>query len=140
MRNASKHVQRSFSGVETSSRRSLEPCGGARKAGPQAVGQPSVRLIDHPTSRAQQSGAVGLVIIAEEDTRTLLIHRISFEDIYQRQGGAQALRNAGASPRNSRLLTCSCCPWSIVFVLCPCSLALQWQMNHLSARHSLTAI
>jgi hypothetical protein len=35
----------------------------------------------------QQSGAVGLVIIAENDRRTLLIHRISFEDIYQRQGG-----------------------------------------------------
>lgn len=34
----------------------------------------------------EQSGAVGLVIIAENDRRTLLIHRISFEDIYQRQG------------------------------------------------------
>ena len=36
---------------------------------------------------SQSSGAVGLVIIAENDTRTLLIHRISFDDIYQRQGG-----------------------------------------------------
>lgn len=36
----------------------------------------------------QQSDSVGLVVISEEDTRTLLIHRISREDIYQRQGGA----------------------------------------------------
>ena len=35
----------------------------------------------------QQSDSVGLVVISEEDTRTLLIHRISREDIYQRQGG-----------------------------------------------------
>jgi len=34
---------------------------------------------------------VGLVVISEEDThRTLLIHRIALEDIYQRQGGAPA--------------------------------------------------
>lgn len=33
---------------------------------------------------------MGLVVISEEDThRTLLIHRISLEDIYQRQGGAR---------------------------------------------------
>uniref|UniRef100_A0A061R721 Protein phosphatase 4 regulatory subunit 3 n=1 Tax=Tetraselmis sp. GSL018 TaxID=582737 RepID=A0A061R721_9CHLO len=34
----------------------------------------------------EQSDSVGLVVISEEDTRTLLIHRISREDIYQRQG------------------------------------------------------
>mmetsp|Transcript_33791 Transcript_33791/g.107306 ORF Transcript_33791/g.107306 Transcript_33791/m.107306 type:complete len:340 (+) Transcript_33791:201-1220(+) len=34
----------------------------------------------------EQSDAVGLVVISEEDTSTLLIHRISREDIYQRQG------------------------------------------------------
>ena len=39
---------------------------------------------------AQQSNSVGLVVISEEDThRTLLIHRISLDDIYQRQGGAR---------------------------------------------------
>ena len=42
---------------------------------------PSVRVLP------QQSDSVGLVVISEEDTRTLLIHRISREDIYQRQGG-----------------------------------------------------
>ena len=36
----------------------------------------------------QQSDSLGLVVISEEDThRTLLIHRIVFEDIYYRQGG-----------------------------------------------------
>jgi len=34
----------------------------------------------------EQSNAAGLVVISEEDTSTLLIHRISREDIYQRQG------------------------------------------------------
>ena len=37
---------------------------------------------------AQQSGSLGLVVISESDSRTLLIHRICREDIYQRQGGA----------------------------------------------------
>jgi hypothetical protein len=40
-----------------------------------------------PAGNLQQSDSVGLVVISEEDTRTLLIHRISREDIYQRQGG-----------------------------------------------------
>jgi hypothetical protein len=31
--------------------------------------------------------AVGLVVIDEEDSKTLLIHRISSEEIYQRQEG-----------------------------------------------------
>ena len=36
----------------------------------------------------QQSDSLGLVVISEEDThRTLLIHRIVFDDIYFRQGG-----------------------------------------------------
>ena len=36
----------------------------------------------------QQSNTTGLVVISEEqDTRTLLIHEIQTEDIYQRQGG-----------------------------------------------------
>ena len=36
----------------------------------------------------QQSDSLGLVVISEEDThRTLLIHRIVFDDIYYRQGG-----------------------------------------------------
>jgi hypothetical protein len=48
---------------------------------------PSVRLLP------QQSDSVGLVVISEEDTRTLLIHRISREDIYQRQGGGWSLRS-----------------------------------------------
>ncbi|KAK3281899.1 hypothetical protein CYMTET_10332 [Cymbomonas tetramitiformis] len=34
----------------------------------------------------EQSDAAGLVVISEEDTSTLLIHRISREEIYQRQG------------------------------------------------------
>eukprot|EP00959_Pyramimonas_sp_CCMP1952_P086611 1811605-Pyramimonas_sp.AAC.2 len=34
----------------------------------------------------EQSDAAGLVVISEEDTSTLLIHRISRDDIYQRQG------------------------------------------------------
>lgn len=43
-----------------------------------------------PARAAQQSNSVGLVVISEEDThRTLLIHRISLDDIYQRQGGAR---------------------------------------------------
>lgn len=44
-----------------------------------------------------------MVIIAEEDTRTLLIHRISFEDIYQRQGGASSHRCPTFA-----VLTCPC--------------------------------
>lgn len=40
----------------------------------------------------QQSDSLGLVVISEEDThRTLLIHRIVFEDIYYRQGGESAV-------------------------------------------------
>lgn len=36
----------------------------------------------------QQSNTTGLVVIAEEqETRTLLIHEIQTQDIYQRQGG-----------------------------------------------------
>ena len=36
----------------------------------------------------QQSSTTGLVVISEEqDTRTLLIHEIQTQDIYQRQGG-----------------------------------------------------
>lgn len=31
---------------------------------------------------------MGLVVIDEEDTATLLVHRISADDIYQRQEGA----------------------------------------------------
>ena len=37
----------------------------------------------------QQSGSLGLVVISESDSRTLLLHRICREDIYQRQGGAR---------------------------------------------------
>lgn len=50
-------------------------------------------LISNPLSQlvcvpVQQSDSLGLVVISEEDThRTLLIHRIVFEDIYYRQGG-----------------------------------------------------
>ncbi len=37
----------------------------------------------------QQSNTTGLVVISEEqDTRTLLIHEIQTQDIYQRQGGS----------------------------------------------------
>jgi len=43
---------------------------------------------------------VGLVVISEEDThRTLLIHRIALEDIYQRQGGAPARRRRPGAAR-----------------------------------------
>ena len=35
----------------------------------------------------QQSDSVGLVVVSEEDQQPLLVHRISREDIYQRQGG-----------------------------------------------------
>lgn len=38
----------------------------------------------------QQSNTRGLIVISEDqDTRTLLIHEIQSQDIYQRQGGAQ---------------------------------------------------
>lgn len=37
----------------------------------------------------QQSNTRGLIVISEDqDTRTLLIHEIQSQDIYQRQGGA----------------------------------------------------
>lgn len=36
----------------------------------------------------QRSDAVGLVVIDEEDNQTLLVHRISADDIYRRQEGA----------------------------------------------------
>lgn len=35
----------------------------------------------------QRSDAVGLVVIDEEDNQTLLVHRISADDIYRRQEG-----------------------------------------------------
>ena len=35
----------------------------------------------------QRSDAVGLVVIDEDDNGTLLVHRISADDIYQRQEG-----------------------------------------------------
>jgi hypothetical protein len=35
----------------------------------------------------QRSEAVGLVVIDEEDNQTLLVHRISADDIYRRQEG-----------------------------------------------------
>ncbi|CAI7826830.1 unnamed protein product [Closterium sp. NIES-54] len=35
----------------------------------------------------QRSDAIGLVVIDEEDNATLLVHRISADDIYQRQEG-----------------------------------------------------
>lgn len=36
----------------------------------------------------QRSDAVGLLVIDEEDNQTLLVHRISADDIYRRQEGA----------------------------------------------------
>ena len=42
----------------------------------------------------QQSGSLGLIVISESDSRTLLIHRICREDIYQRQGGATLLTSS----------------------------------------------
>lgn len=37
---------------------------------------------------AQQADAMGLIIVSEdENTRTLLIHKISLQDIYTRSGG-----------------------------------------------------
>ena len=47
-------------------------------------------LSPHPAPApplSQQSNAAGLVVISEEDTRTLLIHRISADAIYVRSGG-----------------------------------------------------
>lgn len=38
----------------------------------------------------QRSDAVGLVVIDEEDNQTLLVHRISADDIYRRQEGIYA--------------------------------------------------
>lgn len=35
----------------------------------------------------ERSDAVGLVVIDEEDNQTLLVHRISADDIYRRQEG-----------------------------------------------------
>jgi hypothetical protein len=35
----------------------------------------------------ERSEAVGLVVIDEEDNQTLLVHRISADDIYRRQEG-----------------------------------------------------
>jgi hypothetical protein len=45
-------------------------------------------LLPPNTKTPQQSNAAGLVVISEEDTRTLLIHRLSADAIYARQGGA----------------------------------------------------
>lgn len=42
-------------------------------------------------SSNQQSNSAGLVVISEEDTRTLLIHRLCPDDIYQRQGGERSV-------------------------------------------------
>ena len=50
----------------------------------------------------QQSDSLGLVVISEEDThRTLLIHRIVFDDIYYRQGGM-------VQPHNHACITLFC--------------------------------
>jgi hypothetical protein len=38
-------------------------------------------------AQLQRSEAVGLVVIDEEDNQTLLVHRISADDIYRRQEG-----------------------------------------------------
>lgn len=54
---------------------------GAAIAGDAAPTPPALR------SPVQQSNSAGLVVISEEDTRTLLIHRLCPDDIYQRQGG-----------------------------------------------------
>jgi len=43
----------------------------------------------------QRSEAVGLVVIDEEDNQTLLVHRISADDIYRRQEGGCILLWAG---------------------------------------------
>ena len=40
-----------------------------------------------PSPPTQQSDSVGLVVVSEEDQQPLLVHRISREAIYQRQGG-----------------------------------------------------
>ncbi len=46
------------------------------------------RSLSPPSSPPpQQSNAAGLVVISEEDTRTLLIHRLSADAIYVRSGG-----------------------------------------------------
>ncbi len=41
---------------------------------------------------SQQSDSVGLVVVSEEDQQPLLVHRISREDIYQRQGGDTSIK------------------------------------------------
>lgn len=57
---------------------------------------------------AQQSNTTGLVVISEEqDTRTLLIHEIQTEDIYQRQGGTTAMPRQ--EPLCLSLHVCRCC-------------------------------
>ena len=49
---------------------------------------------------AQHSNAMGLVVLSEDDEpRTLLIHRISKDDIYQRQGARAAADSAQPSAR-----------------------------------------
>lgn len=49
----------------------------------------------------QRSEAVGLVVIDESDKETLLVHRISADDIYQRQEG-QAGKRAGEEGLSGR--------------------------------------
>ena len=46
--------------------------------------------LPHASARgtAQQNESLGLVVIDEDDHQPLLIHRISQNDIYNRQGGA----------------------------------------------------
>jgi hypothetical protein len=44
-------------------------------------------LTSMPVWLMQRSDAVGLVVIDEEDNQTLLVHRISADDIYRRQEG-----------------------------------------------------
>ena len=46
-------------------------------------------MLSLPCISLQQSNTRGLIVISEDqDTRTLLIHEIQSQDIYQRQGGA----------------------------------------------------
>lgn len=52
-----------------------------------SLSAPALSPLPLPPPLSQQSNAAGLVVISEEDTRTLLIHRLSADAIYVRSGG-----------------------------------------------------
>ena len=83
-------------------------------------------------SALQQSNSVGLVVMAENVTRPILIHRIQRNNAYQRSGGErglpllQAFRRRGC--RSTRLVASQRHTRVVVHVLCLCAYFLLMQM------------